>query len=131
MKFDVGGGAGRGPRTAERIDFFSLMSCCDLLTTPIIPSLTRTTLPFSMSDASVPRSIKSSLVQTPMVRSPAGSTSLAIFNASELAKSEFAGETARMIEFGFSMYLMAGWVLGEGSGSGVKMVGGGGGEGGG
>ena len=27
--------------------------------------------------------------------------------ASELAKSELAGETARMIEFGFSMYLAA------------------------
>ena len=39
------------------------------------------------------------------VRSPAGSTSRAIFKASELAKSELAGETARMIEFGFSMYL--------------------------
>ena len=37
--------------------------------------------------ASVPRSIKSSLVSTPMVRSPAGSTSCAILMASELARS--------------------------------------------
>jgi hypothetical protein len=38
----------------------------------------------------VPLSIKSNFVQTPMVRSPAGSTSFAIFNASEFARSEFA-----------------------------------------
>ena len=40
---------------------------CERFTTPIIPSLTRTTLPFNMSEALVPRSIKSSFVQTPMV----------------------------------------------------------------
>ena len=48
------------------------------------------------SRASVPSSIKSSFVITPMVLAPWGSTSLAILRASEFAISEFAGDTARM-----------------------------------
>ena len=36
-----------------------------------------------------------------MVRCPSGSTSLASFNPSELARSVFAAVTARMMAFGF------------------------------
>ena len=58
---------------------------------------------FNMSVASVPGSIRSSFVKTPMVRNPSGSTDLAIFNASELARSVLPAVTARMIALGFEM----------------------------
>lgn len=53
--------------------------------------------------STVPWSIRSSFVMTPMVRMPDGSTSLASLRASELAKSWFAGDTARMMQFSLVM----------------------------
>mmetsp|Transcript_4795 Transcript_4795/g.30409 ORF Transcript_4795/g.30409 Transcript_4795/m.30409 type:complete len:225 (-) Transcript_4795:253-927(-) len=50
-----------------------------------------------MSRALVPRSMMSSLVSTPMVRSPSGSTVLAMRMASEVAMSALAGDTASMM----------------------------------
>lgn len=44
----------------------------------------------------MPASIKSSLVNTPIVRRPWGSTERASFNDSEFARSTFAAETARI-----------------------------------
>jgi hypothetical protein len=44
--------------------------------------------------------IRSTLVNTPIVLVPSGSTSLAIFNPSEFARSVFAAVTAKMIAFG-------------------------------
>ena len=60
--------------------------------------------PERTSTASVPASIRSSFVTTPIVRSPAGSTRFASWIASEVAMSEVAAETARTIALGFSMY---------------------------
>ncbi|KAH3665787.1 hypothetical protein OGAPHI_003975 [Ogataea philodendri] len=57
-----------------------------------------------MSRAFVPWSIRSNLDKIPMVLFPNGSTCLASFKDSELTKSTLAGETARMMEFGFEMY---------------------------
>ncbi|KAE9539776.1 hypothetical protein AGLY_005028 [Aphis glycines] len=68
---------------------------------PIIPSLTGITSPESNSLASVPASIMSILVTTAMVRSPFGSTDLAICKLSLVAGSVFAVTTANIIEFGF------------------------------
>lgn len=48
--------------------------------------------------------IKSTLVKTPIVRVPSGSTSRANFKPSELAKSVLAAVTARMMAFGFEIY---------------------------
>ena len=99
------------------------MSACPRLTTPIQPCFNLTAWPSSTSRASVPGSMMSSFVSTPahvqwtaqqrnlkgsmppsalqagspMVRSPAGSTSLARWRASEVARSAFAGVTARMM----------------------------------
>ena len=53
----------------------------------------------------VPLSIRSSFVSTPMVRLPEGSTSRAILIESDVAMSLFAAETARMMDFGLVMYL--------------------------
>lgn len=61
------------------------------------------TRPARISTTSVPWSIKSTLVNTPIVRVPSGSTSRAIFNPSELAKSVFAPVTARMMALGLEM----------------------------
>ena len=72
-----------------------------LLITPIIPSLTGITLPQRMSMASVPASMRSSLVMTAKVLRPSGSMSLAILSDSEVAMSALAGLTARIIEFGY------------------------------
>lgn len=47
--------------------------------------------------------IRSTFVKTPIVLVPSGSTSLAIFNPSEFAKSVLAAVTARMIAFGLEM----------------------------
>lgn len=55
--------------------------------------------------AFVPLSIISILVKTPIVLSPEGSKSLAIFNASEVEISEFAGITQRIIVVGSEQYL--------------------------
>ena len=59
----------------------------------------------STGTQSVPWSIRSSFVKMPMVRSPCGSTTLAICSASELAMSELAGVTARIRQLSFLMYL--------------------------
>uniref|UniRef100_A0A8W7Q0F7 Uncharacterized protein n=1 Tax=Anopheles coluzzii TaxID=1518534 RepID=A0A8W7Q0F7_ANOCL len=72
--------------------------------TPMMPSFTGMTRPHRMSIASVPASIRSSLVSTASVRRPSGSTSFAILSASLVAMSVLAAVTASMIEFGFSMY---------------------------
>ena len=111
------------------IFLLSLISCWDRLITPIMPSLTGITRPHKMSMASVPASIKSSLVITAKVLLPSGSTSLAekfewkicefffskfktklllkkflpIFRLSEVAISALAADTARMIELGLAM----------------------------
>jgi hypothetical protein len=50
---------------------------------------------------STPKSIISIYVITPMVRDPSGSTFLASFNDSELARSSFPFEIAKINEFGF------------------------------
>jgi hypothetical protein len=49
---------------------FTLMSACERLTTPIQPWRRKSERPSSTSRASVPLSIRSSFVSTPMVRSP-------------------------------------------------------------
>jgi hypothetical protein len=49
--------------------------------------------------------IRSTLVRTPIVRVPSGSTSRAILRPSELAKSVLAGVTARTMQAGLEMYL--------------------------
>ena len=51
--------------------------------------------------------IKSTLVKTPIVRVPSGSTSLAIFSPSEFAKSVLAPVTAKMIQAGFEIYFIS------------------------
>lgn len=106
-----------------------------LFTTPIMPSLMGMTLPIRTSMASVPASIRSSLVTTARVllpgarkcaktdlvsldhqqetqvgetssgHQPSASTSRATFRASEVAMSVLAAVTARMMEFGLEMYL--------------------------
>ena len=43
-------------------------------------------------------------VNTPTVRSPSGSTFVAALSASDVARSAFAAETARIIEFGLEIY---------------------------
>mmetsp|Transcript_43927 Transcript_43927/g.139975 ORF Transcript_43927/g.139975 Transcript_43927/m.139975 type:complete len:251 (-) Transcript_43927:118-870(-) len=48
----------------------------------------------------------SSLVITPMVRSPRGSAARAMLRASELARSTLAGETARMMQLPTCMYVL-------------------------
>lgn len=58
-----------------------------------------------ISLASVPSSIKSNFVKTPIVRIPAGSHSLAIFNASDVAKSIFAAVTAKIKQLSFVIYV--------------------------
>mmetsp|Transcript_37070 Transcript_37070/g.75051 ORF Transcript_37070/g.75051 Transcript_37070/m.75051 type:complete len:217 (+) Transcript_37070:629-1279(+) len=92
-------------RLAADTSFLSLMSFWLRLTTPMKPSLSGTTLLYSISRAFVPLSMRSILVMTPMVRSPSGSTALLIWIASEVAMSELAGVTDRMIELGFAVYL--------------------------
>ena len=57
--------------------------------------------------ASVPRSMRSSLVSTPMVRSRFGSTSFATRTPSEVAMSALAGLTATMTTFGGAMKALA------------------------
>mmetsp|Transcript_5727 Transcript_5727/g.16370 ORF Transcript_5727/g.16370 Transcript_5727/m.16370 type:complete len:200 (+) Transcript_5727:1420-2019(+) len=85
----------------------SLMSFCPRLTTATHPFFSRTARPSSTSRASVPRSMMSSFVSTPMVRSPAGSTSRARCSASEVARSALAGVTARIMAFSPLMYVRA------------------------
>mmetsp|Transcript_4024 Transcript_4024/g.10289 ORF Transcript_4024/g.10289 Transcript_4024/m.10289 type:complete len:207 (+) Transcript_4024:1089-1709(+) len=89
------------------MDTLSLMSSCARLTTPIHPCLSCTARPSRTSRACVPRSMMSSLVRTPMVRSPAGSTSRAIRMASDVAMSAFAGVTAKMMAFSPFTYARA------------------------
>mmetsp|Transcript_26895 Transcript_26895/g.70657 ORF Transcript_26895/g.70657 Transcript_26895/m.70657 type:complete len:321 (+) Transcript_26895:910-1872(+) len=74
------------------------MSFCERLTTPTYPRRSGRNSLERISMASVPSSIRSSLVMTPMVRIPSGSTDLASLSASELARSELAGDTARMMQ---------------------------------
>mmetsp|Transcript_15201 Transcript_15201/g.28925 ORF Transcript_15201/g.28925 Transcript_15201/m.28925 type:complete len:218 (+) Transcript_15201:1241-1894(+) len=90
---------------ASAMRFFWLMSAWERLTTGTNPSRKGITFPLRTSMASVPRSMRSSFVRTPSVRDPSGSTSLASFSDSELARSAFAGETATMMELGLRMYL--------------------------
>ena len=59
--------------------------------------------PARMSTTSVPGSMRSTLVSTPMVRCPSGSTSRARFKPSEFARSVLAAVTARMMAFDFWM----------------------------
>ena len=68
-------------------------------TTAIHPCRSGAVEPSSTSRASVPRSMMSSFVRTPTVRSPAGSTSRASRRASLVAMSALAGVTARMMAF--------------------------------
>lgn len=58
-------------------------------------------LPARISTTSVPSSIRSTFVSTPIVRCPSGSTSRASFKPSEFAKSVFAAVTANMMALGF------------------------------
>mmetsp|Transcript_21622 Transcript_21622/g.69619 ORF Transcript_21622/g.69619 Transcript_21622/m.69619 type:complete len:219 (-) Transcript_21622:130-786(-) len=79
------------------MDSLAMMSFCERLMTPTKPRRSGMMRPRSISSASVPWSIRSSLVSTPTVRTPSGSTSLAICSASEFARSVFAAVTARMM----------------------------------
>mmetsp|Transcript_4349 Transcript_4349/g.6392 ORF Transcript_4349/g.6392 Transcript_4349/m.6392 type:complete len:220 (-) Transcript_4349:406-1065(-) len=81
------------------IGLFDSISLCPLFTTPIKSCFNCITFPDNMSIASVPSSIMSSFVSTPIVLFPCGSTLLAIFNASEFAISPFAGVTANIMQF--------------------------------
>mmetsp|Transcript_7687 Transcript_7687/g.19860 ORF Transcript_7687/g.19860 Transcript_7687/m.19860 type:complete len:201 (+) Transcript_7687:1074-1676(+) len=86
-------------RRAEARFFLPSMSACDLLTIPIHPCLSVALRFVRMRCASVPRSMMSSFVSTPIVLSPAGSTSFASLSASLVAASALAGVTASMIAF--------------------------------
>ena len=79
------------------------MSLCPRLITPTYPNRSGITRLQRISIASVPRSIKSSLVITPTVRRPSGSTSRAIWIASLFARSVFAAVTAMMMQLGWRM----------------------------
>ena len=81
------------------------MACCDRFTTPTNPNFKGYTLPFKMSTALVPWSIKSILDKIPTVLLPVGSTSRANLRDSEFTKSTLAGSTAKMIRLGLEMYL--------------------------
>lgn len=72
------------------IGLWILISYWDLFTTPIYPNFKGKFWPVNILVASVPLSIISSFVKTPIVLSPWISTSLANFNASDVAKSEGA-----------------------------------------
>mmetsp|Transcript_316 Transcript_316/g.1058 ORF Transcript_316/g.1058 Transcript_316/m.1058 type:complete len:336 (-) Transcript_316:474-1481(-) len=72
-------------------------------TTPTKPRRSGITRPRSTSMASVPRSMRSSLVRTPIVRSPSGSTSCASWSASLFVMSVLAADTARMMAEGLRM----------------------------
>jgi hypothetical protein len=64
----------------------------------------------SVDDRDVPqpqRDNSTTLVKTPIVLVPSGSTSRAIFRPSELAKSVFAPVTARMMALGLEMNRMS------------------------
>lgn len=65
-----------------------LMSAWLRFTTPMMPSLTGITSPLSMSIASVPWSMRSSLVSTQMVRAPSGSTSRDSFSAAHTTRAQ-------------------------------------------
>lgn len=86
----------RSASNATFMSFLPSISLWDLLTTPIYPRLSGSNLFSKISLASVPSSIKSNLVMTPMVRRPSGSTSLANLRASLVAKSWLALVTARI-----------------------------------
>ena len=80
------------------------MSRCPRLTTATYPLRRGTILLWIISEASVPGSMRSSFVRTPMVLSPLGSSCLASFRASLLARSVFALVTARIIALGLEAY---------------------------
>ena len=82
--------------SASDMHLSASMSRCERFTTPMKPNLSGYTRPVSTSCACVPASIKSSLVRMPIVRRPWGSTDRASLSESELARSTFAAETARM-----------------------------------
>ncbi|OMH82127.1 hypothetical protein AX774_g4397 [Zancudomyces culisetae] len=96
----------RSCSSASLMVLFASTSFCPLLTTGTYPSFNMITRPARMSITSVPLSIRSTFVNTPIVLSPSGSTSLANFNPSELAKSVFAAVTARIIAFGRVIYFI-------------------------
>ena len=75
------------------------------MTTPIYPFLSGITVFLSTFETSVPGSIRSSLVSTPSVLSPNGSSSCASLIASLFARSVFAPVTASIIALGLDMYL--------------------------
>mmetsp|Transcript_29032 Transcript_29032/g.65555 ORF Transcript_29032/g.65555 Transcript_29032/m.65555 type:complete len:238 (+) Transcript_29032:156-869(+) len=98
-------------RRPTRIERSASMSRCPRLTTAMYPRLRGMTRLCSMSLASVPGSIRSSLVSTPMVLSPLGSSSLASLRASLLARSVFAPVTASSIALGFDPYCALIWYI--------------------
>mmetsp|Transcript_8579 Transcript_8579/g.25839 ORF Transcript_8579/g.25839 Transcript_8579/m.25839 type:complete len:282 (-) Transcript_8579:334-1179(-) len=91
---------------ADLMSIPSLMSAWHRFTTPTYPSASGTTLFSSAASALVPLSMMSSLVSTPMVLAPSGSTCLARVRASELARSALAGDTANMTQLWCLMYSM-------------------------
>ena len=68
-------------------------------------------MPYNRSIASVPSSIKSIFVTTPIVLSPSGSTSLASWRASEFARSVFAAVKAKINAFYGSIYLYVNFLI--------------------
>ena len=89
---------------ASRMERRCAMSCWHRFTTPTYPSRSGTTSFRMYASASVPRSMMSSLVMTPIVRLPSSSTSRESVSASLLARSELPGVTARMRHDGRLMY---------------------------
>ena len=62
---------------------------------------------FSTNIRVIPTHMRSTLVSTPIVRVPSGSTSRASLRPSEFAKSVLAAVTARMIHEGLEIYFMS------------------------
>mmetsp|Transcript_1591 Transcript_1591/g.5481 ORF Transcript_1591/g.5481 Transcript_1591/m.5481 type:complete len:205 (-) Transcript_1591:668-1282(-) len=77
----------------------SRMSACDRFTHATHPCFSLYAFPSSTARASVPLSMMSTLVSTPSVRLPSGSTSRARRTASLVAMSALAGLTASMKTF--------------------------------
>mmetsp|Transcript_13116 Transcript_13116/g.40957 ORF Transcript_13116/g.40957 Transcript_13116/m.40957 type:complete len:401 (-) Transcript_13116:67-1269(-) len=92
-------------RRAEAMSMLPMMSFWLRLTTPTNGKRVLYVWPSRMARESVPSSIRSSLVSTPKVRSPLGSTSFAIRRPSLLARSALAGETVNMTQLGRATYL--------------------------
>mmetsp|Transcript_8575 Transcript_8575/g.34912 ORF Transcript_8575/g.34912 Transcript_8575/m.34912 type:complete len:367 (-) Transcript_8575:210-1310(-) len=98
-------------RRALFMSMLPVMSFWERFTTPTKGKRVEYVWPSRMARASVPSSMRSSLVSTPNVRSPLGSTSLAMRSPSLLAKSALAGETVNMTQLGRATYFLTIWSI--------------------